>query len=137
MSSFRNIRRQEGYIVLITVLLLGAVGTLIASSVLFLGTETLQTEMAFSEGAHARAMANACAEHGLNQLRQNTSYSGGETLSLGNDSCEVIAVLGSGGSNRTLQAEGISGDAIFRIEISVQTVDPIILLSSWQEVDSF
>ena len=31
-------------------------------------------------------------EHGLNQLRQNTSYSGGETLSLGNDSCEVIAV---------------------------------------------
>ncbi|QQS58772.1 hypothetical protein IPN35_04175 [Candidatus Peregrinibacteria bacterium] len=133
MNIRQFLRRQKGYVLLISVLMTGAIGTIIASAILFFSTDSLRMSTTFTEGARARTLAHACAEHGLNELRQNTSYSGGETLSFGDDSCEVVAVLGG----NIVQAEGIAGDALSRVEVEVSDIDPEIIISSWKEVASF
>jgi len=74
---------QRGYIVLITVLVIGAVGVAIAIAVLWLGLGSSKSSFALEQSNHAKALANACAEEALQQIRDSTPFSGTGNLTLG------------------------------------------------------
>ena len=127
---------KRGYVTLLSVLIVGAVGTAVTVSLLFLGLTASRTSFVVEQAAQARMLADACAEEALQQIRSSTAYTGTAGLSLGQGSC-TYTVVSTGGENRTITASGIVGTVTRRTEVLVSAINPSITISSWQEVASF
>jgi type II secretory pathway pseudopilin PulG len=128
---------KTGYILLITILIIGAMAAAILSSLLMLGISANQVSLAVSQANQALANAQGCAEYGLLKLRQSPSYAGSEFVTIGTNQCEILSIGGIGNNNRVLCTEGNVGDSVRRLEIVVKQVLPTTLIYSWQEVSVF
>ena len=127
---------KKGYIALITVLITGAIGVAIATSLLLLGLGSSRTSFALEQSNQAKALANACSEEALQQIRDSTPFTGTGSLTLGQGTCGYT-VVNDGGENRTVTASGTVGTVVRKIKIIVNTINPAINLTSWQEVADF
>ncbi|MDO8260852.1 MAG: hypothetical protein Q7T50_05160 [Candidatus Magasanikbacteria bacterium] len=127
---------KKGYVVLITVLLVGAVGLSIAISIILLGLGQARTGATVNQLNQARALANTCAEEGLQQIRDLDSFTGTDTLTLDNGTCEYT-VINQGGDNREIQASGTVGQINRKIKVNTDSISPTINITSWQEVSDF
>lgn len=124
---------NRGYITLISVLVVGAVGLALTTSLLFLGLGSSRTSFALEQSGEARALADACAEEGLQQIRSSTGYVGTGNLSLGNGTC-TYTVTSQGGSNRTITASSTIGTIVRKVRVVITKINPVITASTWQEV---
>lgn len=130
-------KTTNGYITLLSVLIVGAVGVVLSTSLLLIGLDFSRTSLAFQQSNQAKALANACTERALNNLRLSLTYAGGETLNFGQGFCQVVGVLGSGNANRTIEAIGNVENMIRKVKVVLAEVRPRILIVSWQEVADF
>ena len=128
---------QSGYIILMSVLVIGAVGTAVSTSLLLLGVGSALTSLDQQRTTQARALANACAEEALERLRLDTGYNGGETITFDTGTCSLGVIGGSGDTNRTIEATGNVDSVVRRVYVEVASVGPPTDLTSWQEVDDF
>lgn len=128
MSNF-----QKGYITLLTVLLLVAVGTAIGISLILLGLSSSRTSFALTQSYQAKALANACVEEALEIITDNTPFTGSGTLTLGQGTC-FYTVTSGGGQNRTIVASGTVGIIIRKVNVIITKITPHIVVSSWLEV---
>lgn len=126
-------KRQRGYITLVSVLVLGAVGTAITVSLLLLGLGASRNSFAYQQLYQAQALASACAEEGLGQVWSANSFTGSGALILGPGTCSY-AVTSQGGSNRTINASGIVGTVVRRVRVIFSIGGSLLLVSSWQDV---
>ena len=102
-----------------------------------LGISADQVSLSVQQSAASLAQAQGCAEYALLKLRQSPSYAGGEIRTLGVGTCEVLTIGGIGNNNRSVCAEGKTGEAIRRVEIAVSQILPHTTVYSWQEVAVF
>lgn len=128
---------RSGYILLITILVIGAVASAILSSLMILGISANQVSLSVLQANQSLANAQACAEYGLMKLRQSPSYAGNEFITIGTDQCEILTVGGIGNNNRVICAEGKVGDSVRRLEVVINQVLPQTKIYSWQEVAVF
>ena len=126
--------RRSGFILLVGILVVGAVGLAVSISVALLGVGFSKTTTSLQQSNQARGLANACAEYGLEKLRESVSYAGNETLTIGSSTCAILSVLGSGNANRTVQASSTVGTVTRKVKVQVLQVAPQVILTSWQEV---
>ncbi len=131
-----NLLEQEGYITLMSTLIVGAIGLLVAVSHIQIGISAGKTVLAQEKGTQARAFSAACVEQALEEIRENISYAGTDNLSFALGSCS-FTVIDEGGENRRIQAVGTAGDSISRILVIVDQVSPRINVSSWNDVADF
>jgi len=124
--------KKNGYITLISVLVVGAVGLAITLTLLLLGLGSSQTSLAFEQSNQAKALANSCAEVSLNNLKLDSGYSGDETINLGQGSCYISAVEAQG-SQRTILTQGTVDTIIRYVEVVAQ-LQPDLQIISWQEI---
>ena len=78
-----NIEKQPGYITLLSVLIVGAVGVAISTSLVLLGLGNSLTGFALQQMYQAKALSDACAENALLEIRNSTSFTGSGSLTLG------------------------------------------------------
>lgn len=128
---------QAGYLTLVSVLVVGAVGVSVVVSVLLLSVGATQSSITVIQADQATALADACAERALQSLRENPAYGSGDTYTLGNGSCEIVAIQGSGTTNRTLQTTGTVSTITKRVEVEIATIASPMEITSWQEVADF
>ncbi len=128
--------RSSGYIVLITVLVIGAIGAAIATSVIWLGLGSSKSSLALEQSNQAKALANACSEEALQQIRDSTPYTGSGNLTLGQGTCSYTVTSGTG-QNRTITATGTVGTILRKVTITIDAINPAINVTSWQEVADF
>ncbi|MCA9364012.1 hypothetical protein KC727_02230 [Candidatus Kaiserbacteria bacterium] len=126
----------QGYVTLISVLIVGAVGVAVTLSLVLLGLSSSQTSFASEQSDQAKGLANACAEEGLQRIRDNTAYTGTGNLSLGQGAC-TYTVTSHGSENRTIRTVGIVGTIVREVEITINSIEPDIQIVSWQEGISF
>lgn len=131
-----NHNMNKGFITLISVLIVGSVGMAIAISLLLLGLDSSRTSFAIEQSNQAKMLANACAEEALEQIRDSTSYTGNGNLSLGQGAC-VYTVTSQGGQNRTITASGTVGTTLRKVQVIINTINPLIGVVSWQELSDF
>lgn len=129
--------QRSGYILLISILVIGAICSAILSSLLLLGTNASRVGHSIAETAEALSLAQSCADYGLLQLRTSLGYAGNEMLTFTHGTCELLTIGGTENDNRILCTEGQVGDSIRRLEIVVKHVVPQTKISSWQEVSTF
>jgi len=122
-----------GYITLVSVLVVGAVGVAIATSLILLGLGSSRTSFAIEQSNQAKGIANACAEEALQQIRDSTPFTGSGNLTLGQGIC-TYAVTNQGGQNRTIVSSGTVGSMIRKVKIIIDKINPTIQVVSWQEV---
>ncbi len=127
---------QRGFIVLISTLVVGAVGVAITASIILLGLSSSRASFSLSEHTRAYWVANGCVEDALEQIRENTSYVGTLTENIGEGSC-TYTVTDDGGEARTIKSEGVVRDFYSRLVVSVSSINPEIIIASWQEVATF
>ncbi|MFA4954788.1 MAG: hypothetical protein WC641_05750 [Patescibacteria group bacterium] len=127
-------KKHPGYIALISVLILTAIGLVIVTGLLNRSISSSQVSQLEDYTLRAQAAAAACAEHALIKLKDSTAYAGNETFRLGLDDCRVLSVTGSGDANRTITTTSTVGGAARKIYVDIATVNPTMSIRSWQEV---
>ncbi|MCR4328496.1 MAG: hypothetical protein NUV53_03180 [Patescibacteria group bacterium] len=130
------IRHRQGYITLISVLVVGAVGIAITISLILLGLSSSRTSFAVEQSNQAKALVNACVEEGMQQIRDATSFTGSGSLTLGQGVCSYT-VTSQGGQNRTIVASSTVGTIIRKTKVIIDKINPTIQVVSWQEVSDF
>ena len=114
-------KSSHGFITLISVLVVGAVGVAITLSMILLELGSSRTSFALEQSNQAKALANACAEEAMQQIRDSTPFTGTGNLTLGQGTCSYT-VTNTGGQNRTITASGIN------------QINPAMAVTSWQEM---
>ena len=122
-----------GYIALISVLVVGAVGGGITISLILLGLGSARTSLSVDQSNQAMALSNACAEEALQRIRDSATFTGNRSLTLGEGVCE-FTVTSQGGQNRTVTASGVIGNNIRKEKIKIDKINPAIQVVSWEEI---
>ena len=121
-----------GYVTLISVLVVGAVGVAIALSLILLGAGSSRTSFALQQSMQAKGLANACAEEALEQIRESTPFTGSGNLTLGKGTCSYT-VTNTGGTNRSVTTSGTVRTIMRKLTVTITAINPLIVISSWQE----
>lgn len=129
----KQLRRNKGYITLISVIIFGVLGLAVAVSLLLLGLGASKSSLAIEQSAQAKGAADACAEAGLQAIRSDSNYSGSANLTLGAASCAFTVTKGAD-ENRIVSASGASGTIIRKVKVTLDKISPQLNLTSWQEV---
>jgi hypothetical protein len=127
---------KPAYILLISVLILGAISLVIASALLLLGISGTKTVISLEQGAKARYLANACAEEALEQIRSSTTYVGVVNLTYSEGTCSYT-VTNTGGSTREIRVISTAYSNTQRLLINLSSLSPQLTVSSWKEVADF
>lgn len=135
--SFENISQRElhsgGYVALLAVLVIGAASLAIATTLLVMGANSQREALVEQQSIEARSLASACAEEGLQQLHDNTSFTGTNALMLGQGACSYT-VTDTGGSTRTVDASGTISDVVRKVKVYATMNISSISVTSWQDV---
>lgn len=128
----RNSSRQSGYVALLAVLIVSSAATVIATTLLVTGVDSQRTALMTQQSVQARKLADACAEEALQQIHDNTSFTGTNNLSLGQGSCSYT-VTNTGSTTRTIVTSGTVNNVVRKVQVYV-TITTSISVTSWQEV---
>jgi len=127
---------SRGFVTLVSVIIVGAIALTVVLSLSFLSITSSKNAVALVKTNQAKALAGACAERALDLIRQTSSYTGTNNLTLGAGTCSAT-VTNTGGTTRQIVSTGTVGVIIKKIKILVSALTPKITLSSWREVADF
>ncbi len=133
---FKIPNRKQGYIMLLSILIIGAVGVSITVSLLLLGLDSSRSSFTLQQSLQAKSLSNTCAEQALEQVRTNTSFSGSGNVTLPTGTC-TYTVTNTGGETRSVTATGTAGSIIRKTQVTISSITPQIVLHSWTEVADF
>ncbi len=131
----QQLSTNKGFVVLISTLVAGAVGIAITASIILLGLSSSRSSFTFVQHRQAYWAANGCVEEALGMIRDDMSYVGSDSFSIGQGTC-TYTVTNTGGETRAITSEGIVGNVHSRLSIVVTDINPEIIIFSWQEVAS-
>lgn len=126
---------NKGFSTLFVVIVLGSVAL---GLILYLSTSSLwsiRSSIGSATSNQTRALIDACAEVALETMRENTSYTGSDSVTLEGNMCSYT-VISNGGDVRTITVMGTIGNITRKLRITSTAFNPI-LISSWQEVGDF
>ncbi len=112
------------------------IGAAITVGLLLGGTDAIDFAKAMQEGYQARALADACTEQALQTLHDNLSFTGVVPLTLSTGTC-TADVVNLGGTQREVRSVGTVGGTVRRIRVSINALQPMISVSTSQDVTTF
>lgn len=133
-----QIVRQEikkGYIALLSVMLISAIGITIMIALIATGVNASKTDFSLQQSGGARAMASSCAEEALQKILETSTTSAVGNLIIASGTCSYL--ITSSSSIVTINATGFLGTVTSKIKVVIATTSPAIILSSWEEVADF
>lgn len=127
---------RKGYVALLSVLIIGAIGVVSMLSVLLSGVSASKTDFALQQAGSAKVLASSCGEEALQQILESGTTSSSGSLTIVSDTC-TYSITSQNGQNITVNATGQVGTITSKIKIIIATTTPSIILSSWREVGDF
>jgi len=136
MKKKLNINRKEGFVALISVLIVGVVGLTITLSLLSLGIGASRTIFFSQQANKAMSFADSCIEEALLEIRESEIASSSGSISFNGGSC-FYDIESTGGEGRVITAEGETEFAKRKVKVIISDINPKILVLSWQEVGDY
>lgn len=125
--------RQQGFIALITVLLVLTITLTVGLTLTFLSISEAKMGLQKNQSSQAYYLANLCAEHALMRLKEtNGSYTGQFFDDIENGSCQ-ISIEG----NWTVKVLANFQNQVKKMKIIVSQINPEMIIESWEEVAEF
>ena len=135
--NFKTLKsKNEGYIALVTILIISAVVLVIAVNAGLLGISESDMGLIKNQASEAYYLASACAEYAVAKLKDKLNYPGNETLNIGDGSCYIYQPEGSGNQDRVVKTTGTIYNLTRKIKININRVRPETEIASWQEVSN-
>lgn len=129
---------HDGYIFLVSILILGTIAMTVTLSMLLLSISAEQNGQTVAQSGAAFDAAQTCIERAIRSLRADPTYAGRETISVSSGAtCEIKGIGSSGNYRRSICAEGRSGSNTRRIEAMLNALRPSVRVRSWREVPTF
>lgn len=128
--------RKEGYIALISVLIISAIVVLIATSASLVSISESDMGLEENQAWESFYLATACAEEALQKIQDSSSFSGSGNLSLGQGSC-TYTVTKLTSQNRVITASGTVRNITRKVKITLDKINPNINITFWQQVVDF
>jgi hypothetical protein len=133
-------QQEDGYVVLLTVLILGAVVTVIAGFLLLTGQNASISSVSVVGNTNAKAAATGCAELGLSAILANTSSptpaTANQTVNATTGATCTYTITGTS-PNYTVSVTGTVSQGtrtfVHRMTLTTNQVTPQINVSSWQD----
>lgn len=125
-------KTNKGYVTLVSILVIGAVGLAVVTSLVLLGVGSSRNSFALEQGNQAKALANACAEEALQQIWNEDAFVGTGNLTLGQGNCSLT--VSSAVLPKTIIATGMVGTTARKISITIDALRPYLHIASWQEI---
>ena len=129
----QHLSSRSGFLTLISLLIVGAIGVVTAVTLLVLGLSSAQTSLVVEQSAQARRIVNTCAERALLNIKQSNQFQGGEIFVIDSGSCEY-QVTNAGGENRVITATGTLQNVVRKLRVVVNQLAPRVNILSWEEV---
>jgi len=123
---------NKGYVTLISILVLSAVGLSVVVSLVLLSVGSSRSSFILEQSNQAMFLANACAEEALMQIWNGDNFVGSGNLTLGQGTCTYL--ISNASTPKTIAVSGTVGTVTRRISITIDSVNPYIHPSSWQEI---
>lgn len=127
---------RRGYIALISVILISALGVAIMVSVIASGITATKTDYSLQLSGSARSLASSCAEEALQKILETSTTSGSGNLTIASGTCTYL-ITSTSSLATTINAMGVLGTIVSKIKVVLATTTPSIVLSSWEEVSDF
>ncbi|PIP30120.1 hypothetical protein COU12_01720 [Candidatus Jorgensenbacteria bacterium CG10_big_fil_rev_8_21_14_0_10_54_38] len=132
----KNPRGEAGFIALISMLIIGALVLVVSVGVSLRSLGEADVSSGKEMAHRALALANLCAEAGLMKVISILNYAGGESIIVDGESCDILAVEGSGNS-KTLKTESTVSGYTRKLKVSISQISPAVTVSGWEEVADF
>ncbi len=126
---------NKGYIALMSVILMGALGVAVMVSVISQGITSSKTELSLQQSGQARVLATACVEEALQIILETATTARTSALTLGTGSCSYS--ISKPSTSVIINSTGNYGTLVKRVQVILSTSSPSIVLSSWQDVSDF
>lgn len=120
---------QRGYVMLMSVLIVGALGLAIGLGLLSIGSAAAQTEIVLEQAAKARALADGCVELALARSTQCTPLT--QTWQTADGTCEATMTVVNG--DRAIRAQANVGGSKRRAAVTVRFAEKTAPNVLWQE----
>ena len=124
---------QSGYIALLAVLIVGAIATATSLVLLSTSADSQRSALVSQQSKQARALTVACGEEALQIIHEDTSYTGSDSLTLGQGNC-TYTVTSTGASTRSISITATVGNIFRNIQINATIGASNISITSWQDV---
>jgi hypothetical protein len=121
---------NSGYIALMTVIILGVVVSVVATSLVLLGLGYTRTSLSELKWASAKFAAEACTEDALRQIRLVPAFTGTGNLTLSNSTCSYTV---SSSTTSSILSTGISGNSTHRIIVDLSSRTPVVTFTRWRD----
>lgn len=125
--------KKKGFMTLIIVLIVGVIALSITVSLLISGLSVSRTSFDFQQMYQVKNLAHSCAEEALQQIRDNTNFTGTGNLNFSLGSC-TYTVVGTGSNNRNITTTGTIDTVTRKMEINISAINPYIVISTWQDI---
>ena len=146
----RKTSSRDGYVLLLTVLVVGSVASAASAAIILLGLGIERTSFSMQLSSQAMNSAWTCMENAIATLQADLDYEGNHDRSFvyGYDdgdggiaydlaTCRIYPIDGTNNEDRTICAEGTFGDfTTRRFEAHLSRVMPSAVVDWWDEVDS-
>jgi len=132
-----RVANNSGFIALTTVLVMSAVILVISTGISLRSVDGIKMSLGQKHSYTASSLAYLCAENALIKLKSTTNYSGNETITLDGETCDILSIDGTGYSTRTVKTQSTVSGYTKKLKIVVAEVDPIMQITSWDEVTDF
>ncbi len=126
-------QNSDGFIALITILIILGAVLLISLGISQRSFGEIQMSLQKSQSSQAFYLANLCAEDALMKLKEDSNYLGNETITIGEESCQILPIEGQW----TVKVSANFQNQIRKIKIVISQVNPKMIIGSWQEVPDF
>lgn len=123
---------NKGFVALISILIIGAIGLAVVTSLILAGVGASRTSFSLERGSQARALANACVEEALQRIWVVDTFVGTGNITLGQGNCSYSVT--SVTVPKTITAAGTVGTTVKRVSVVISALNPYLNVSSWQEV---
>ena len=133
----KKIKTQEGYIALISVLIISATIFVLAINASLFGVAESDMGLQKFQSSAAFYLATLCAEDALMKLKDDLKYQGDEILTVDDETCTILPLEGGGNQNRVIMTTGVVGGKVRKIKIEIDQVNPVMKIKSWREVVEF
>lgn len=124
---------QKGFIALTTVLIISAIVLMVGIGLSLRSINEAEMSLQGNLSLQAHYLANLCAEQALMRLKEDSNYTGDETINMENGSCQILPIEG----NWIVKVSATSFDQVNKIKILIDQINPEMIIDSWSEVADF
>lgn len=138
MSPLEKKYKNKGFIALISAIVISMALLVVTVTLSYSSFFSRYTMLESEYKERSSALAEGCVASALLKLAGNSSYIGGETITIGSDICSIRTISVSG-SNKIIETQAsfpnTNSKAYTDLRVAVD-IDTLVV-ASWQEIPSF